>query len=193
MNRLARAVLTPITMLALLGLLAFGANWGYQLYTSSAAAPRPAAICQMQDVGKTLTTDRVTVRVLNGGGSGGLAKRTALYLRAFGFPAPYYNNSERRVNTTIIVGHAADSPEVRLVQQFFAGSTTEGDGRSDHTVDVILGDRNAQVPTPVTTIAVDGPVCLPPVAGSANPSGKATPSGEASSTGSAVPTATPGG
>lgn len=180
MRQAIRVLKTPVTLLILLAMLGYGAVWGYRHATMDAAAPS-ATPCVPQDVGKKLTPEKVTVRVFNGGTNGGLAKRTALYLRAYGFPAPYYNNTERQVEGTIIVGNSPDDPEVLLVQQFFKGSTTEGDGRPDHTVDVLLGDKNTQVDKPVTSIAVDGPVCLPALS---KPSAESsvTPSATASST-----------
>ena len=181
MRKAIRVLKTPVTLLALLAILGYGAVWGYEHVTKD--VDRPVAACVIQDVGDTLTPDKVTVRVFNGGESGGLAKGTALYLRAWGFPAPSYKNADRRVEQTTIVGNSPDDPEVRLLQQFFEGSVAEGDGRADHVVDVIMGDKNTQVNKPVTKIAVDGPVCLPQ-----RPNATQSPSATPSETPSTTPT-----
>ena len=78
-----------------------------------------------------------------------------------------------------MIGNSKDDPEVKLVAGFFKNAKTQGDGRVDHVVDVLLGDDFAGYTTkPATSIAVDGPVCLPPL-----------PASEASAT--AAPVATP--
>ena len=166
MRQAIRVLKTPVTLILLLAILGFGASWGIQHATMDDKSARAAANCVLTDVGGTLTPDKVTVRVFNGGTNNGLAKRTALYQRAWGFPAPYFNSSDRKVTKTTVIGHAEDDPEVRLVQQFFKDSVTEGDGREDHIVDVILGDKDTQIKEPkepVATLAVDGPVCLPTI------------------------------
>jgi len=104
------------------------------------------------------------VRVLNGGEKGGLAKLTAQFLRAHKFRVIYYNNSNERVPNTVVVGNSVDDPEVKLMLGFFTGSTARGDGRADHVVDVIMGDKDTHIEQPVASIPVDGPVCLPPIA-----------------------------
>ena len=120
----------------------------------------------MTDVGANLTPDKVTVRVLNGGETGGLAKLMAGFLRSHGFRVIYYNNTDERVPNTVVVGNSVDDPEVKLMLGFFTGSTAKGDGRADHVVDVIMGDKNTQIENPVTSIPVTGPVCLPAIAAS---------------------------
>ena len=164
MRQFIRVIKTPVTLIILLAILGYGAVWGYQHATMPDA--RPEATCVMTDVGKQLTPDRVTVRVLNGGETGGLAKVTALYLRSHGFRVVYYNNAEERSPTTVVVGSSVDDPEVKLMLGFFTGSTAKGDGSSDHVVDVVLGDKVTQVENPVTSIPVTGPVCLPAIASS---------------------------
>ncbi|HSK32997.1 MAG TPA: LytR C-terminal domain-containing protein [Propionicimonas sp.] len=164
MRQVIRVMKTPVTLIILLAILGYGAMWGYQHATMP--DPRPEATCVMTDVGKQLTPDRVTVRVLNGGETGGLAKLTALYLRSHGFRVIYYNNAEERSPSTVVVGSSVDDPEVKLMLGFFTGSTAKGDGRGDHVVDVILGDKVTQVESPVASVPVTGPVCLPPIAAS---------------------------
>lgn len=180
MRQVIRVLKTPVTLILLLVILGYGAVWGYQQVTRD--IPRSETPCVMQDVGETLTPDKVTVRVLNAGSVSGLAKLTRLYLNHYEFRVIYLNNSDRRVANTVVVGHAVDDPEVKLVQQFFAGATTEGDGRADHSVDVIVSGKNTQVENPVVTFPVTGPVCLPAIGTSGTASPSVTPSGSASPT-----------
>jgi len=161
-RQVIRVIKTPVTLIILLAILGYGAVWGYQQVTMP--DNRKVATCVMTDVGANLTPDRVTVRVLNGGEIGGLAKLMAGYLRSHGFRVIYYNNSDQRVPNTVVVGNSVDDPEVKLMLGFFTGSTAKGDGRADHGVDVILGDKDTHIENPVASIPVTGPVCLPAIA-----------------------------
>ncbi|MFZ0529615.1 MAG: LytR C-terminal domain-containing protein [Propionicimonas sp.] len=181
MRQFIRVIKTPVTLIVLLAMLGFGAKWGYEQLTASNLTSSQA--CVMTDVGKELTPDKVSVRVLNGGNVAKMASLTKLYLNSQRFRVIYANNSERRVITTTIVGNSADDPEVRLLQQFFVGATAEGDGRVDHVVDVILTDKSKQEPKPVTSVAVSGPVCLPVITATS-----AEPTGSESAKPSATPT-----
>ncbi|MCA0297182.1 MAG: LytR C-terminal domain-containing protein [Actinobacteria bacterium] len=182
MRKAIRVLKTPVTMLALLAILGYGAVWGYKNATADSTGPQTT--CVMTDVGGTLTPDKVTVRVLNGGTQGGHAKTTRSYLMAFDFKVIYYNNADREVQTTTIVGNSANDPEVQLLAKMFDGAVTEGDGRADHIVDVIVPTKFQEYDNPPRpSIPVSGPVCLPPVtASSASPSDSASPSATASST-----------
>ena len=173
MSQVIRVLKTPVTLIILLAILGYGAVWGFQHATM--ADTRAVDNCVPADVGATLTPDRVTVRVLNGGDKGGLAKQTALFLRAHGFRVIFFNNADERVPNPVVVGNSVDDPEVKLLQQFFTGATAKGDGRADHVVDVILGDMDVHIENPVASIPVTGPVCLPPIT-SASESATPTPS-----------------
>ncbi|HEY3337490.1 MAG TPA: LytR C-terminal domain-containing protein [Propionicimonas sp.] len=164
MRQVIRVIKTPVTLIILLAMLGYGAMWGYQHVTMP--DNRRVDTCVLTDVGENLTPDRVTVRVLNGGETGGLAKITALFLRGHGFRVIYYNNSDERVPNTVVVGNSVDDPEVKLMLGFFTGSTAKGDGRADHVVDVILGDKDTHIEAPVASVPVTGPVCLPAIASS---------------------------
>lgn len=177
MRQVIRVLKTPVTLLVLLAILGYGAYWGYQQVTIDDS--RPAETCVMTDVGDTLTPDRVTIRVLNGGETGGQAKRTREFLLAYGFRGGAFGNADRKVEVATIVGNAPDDPEVLLVQQLFDGAVTEGDGRKDHVVDVIVATKSQMLADPPKpSVPVDGPVCLPRLSptGSATASGSATPS-----------------
>lgn len=168
-NQVIRILKTPVTLLVLLVIVIGAGYWGMQ--AAIAPIPQNTNPCVATDVGKELTPSWVEVRSLNAGGAGNLAKTTATYLRAYGFNVIRVNNSDRAVEKTIVVGNAVDSPEVKLVQQFFPGSVAEGDGRADHVVDVLLGSKPENAQNPVTTFPVSGKVCLPPrTEASASPS-----------------------
>ncbi len=175
MRQVIRVIKTPVTLIILLAMLGYGAVWGYQHVTMP--DNRKVETCVMTDVGKQLTPKSVTVRVLNGGETGGMARSMALFLRGHAFRVIYYNNSDERVPNTVVVGNSVDDPEVKLMLGFFTGSTARGDGRADHVVDVILGDKDTHIENPVASIPVDGPVCLPAIASStATPIPSPTPS-----------------
>lgn len=178
MQRYVRMFGTPITLLVLLGILIFGAKWGYQNVVAPPPAP-PQTPCVDQNVGKALTTKQVTVKVYNGGRKTGLAGKVSAQLRAKGFIIGRTANTETRVTTTQIIGADPNNPEVKLVAGFFKGAKVTGDNRLDHTVDVLVGNEaTGFTATAPTSIAVPtGTVCLP---------ASATPSAAA-----AAPSATP--
>jgi hypothetical protein len=185
-RKVIRVLKTPVTMLVLLAILGYGAVWGYKHATLDTS--KPEAACVPQDVGGTLTPDKVSLRVLNGGTAGNHAKLTRGFLLQYKFRVLLYNNSQREVTTTTIIGNAADDPEVRLVSMMFDGAVTEGDGRADHVVDVIVPTKyQEKVNPPPPSLPVTGPVCLPAVAA---PTDSASPSasGSASPTASSTPT-----
>ncbi len=187
MRKAIRVLKTPVTLLALLALLGYGAVWGYKHATADPT--QTAAQCVMQDVGGTLTPERVTVRVLNGGTQGGHAKTTRFYLITAGFVVIYYNNSDREVPTTTIVGNSASDPEVQLLAKYFNGAVTEGDGRADHVVDVIVPTKFQEfAEPPKVSVPVNGPVCLPEITAGAKASSSASPSAGPSATPSSTPT-----
>lgn len=179
MRQVIRVLKTPVTLIILLAILGYGAMWGFEHATISDT--RKAQACVATDVGANLTPERVTVRVLNGGTKGSHAKTTRNYLLAYDFRVIRYTNSERAVDTTTVIGNAADDPEVLLVAKMFDGAVTEGDGRVDHVVDVIVPTKFQELTDPpAPSIPVTGPVCLPVITStateSAAPTASATPS-----------------
>ena len=109
MRQFIRVVKTPLTLLALTALVAFGGFWGYKNATAE-IPPRPAEPCVMTDVGGVLTPKYVTVRTLNAGLNGGLAKRASTTLRSRGFFILKVNNSDQRMAQTVVVGNSKDDP-----------------------------------------------------------------------------------
>ncbi len=163
-----RYLKTPLTLIVLLLFVLGAGYWGMK--AAQAPVPRNVTPCVMTDVGDKLTPNFVQVRVLNAGAASGTARGTGQYLRAYGFDVIRVNNDDRQVAETVIVGNAADSPEVLLVQQFFPGSIVQGDGRVDHVVDILLGAKADRAAAPNTTLPVSGKVCLPPRNAAASPS-----------------------
>lgn len=172
-----RVLKTPITLIALLALVFGAAYWGYKAVNADSG--KAEVKCVMTDVGGELTPKSVQVRSLNAGAPGGRAKGIANEnLRPYGFTVIRVNNADDRVVTgTVVIGNAKTDPEVRLVMQFFPGAVAEGDGRADHVVDVLIGKGYKTAAEPVTTLKVDGPVCLPPpLTGAASASASAAAS-----------------
>lgn len=160
LTQVVRVLKTPVTLLALLALLIGAGYWGYK--AASTPTVKASSTCVMTDVGSELTPKSVQVRILNAGASGGKAKVTAnTTLRPYGFQVIRVNNDDRVVTGTVVIGNAATDPEVKLVMQFFPGAVAEGDGRADHVVDVLIGQGFQTAATPVTTLKVSGPICLP--------------------------------
>jgi hypothetical protein len=104
-RQVIRVIKTPVTLLALLALVVFGGVWGFRNATA-AIPPRAPDPCVMTDVGGKLTPQHVSVRTLNAGLRGGLAKRVSTNLRSQGFYILKVNNSEERLAKTVIVGNA---------------------------------------------------------------------------------------
>jgi hypothetical protein len=184
LTQVIRVLKTPVTLIALLLILIGGGYWGLKAVSTPTAAA--AATCVQTDVGKELTPDKVTVQVFNGSDTPRLAKDTRNYLLAYHFLAFNYNNTTQVIDHTIVLGNSVDSPEVKLVQQFFPGSEAQADGRPTHVVDVLVGGKVTQDPNPKTSFPVSGPVCLP-ARTTATASANATPVG----TGTPAPSQTP--
>ena len=163
-TQVIRLLKTPLTLIVLLLFVLGAGYWG--LKVTQAPITKNVTPCVMTDVGKELTPQSVHVRVFNAGGAGGLAKSTAnVSLRPYGFTVVRINNVDggRVVDRTVVIGHSVDDPEVKLVMQFFPNAIAEGDGRADHVVDILVGTAFVATPSnPVTTVPVDGKVCLPP-------------------------------
>ena len=162
-GRVFRLVRTPLTLLVLLGVLCYGAWWGYTnvLKPVPPAAPTP---CVPQTVQKgELRATQVTVSVYNGGTKKGLAGDVGRSLRDRGFKVLRTTNTGEKIQKTVIVGAGAKNPEVLLVKAFFKKSVVKVDKRPDHSVDVLVGNqyggfnKNAATTFPVKAKTV----CLP--------------------------------
>lgn len=177
LRTIIRVLKTPVTLIALVCLVAYGAAWGWN-NTITPIPPRPPDPCVVQQVGPKLTPDHVQLRLLNGGFRGGAAKRMATVMRSYGFDVVRINNTTERVQTTTIVGARKDSPEVLLTAGFFVKPVIRADGRNDGTVDVMIGATfpgYTEKPSLSVPLA-DGTACLPSAPAKPTTSTSATPS-----------------
>ncbi|MCL2315958.1 MAG: LytR C-terminal domain-containing protein [Actinomycetia bacterium] len=157
-----RRIGSPILLLVVVCALAYGGWWGVKALLRPLGAV-PVASCVTQRVNNALTTDKVTVRVYNGGTKTGLARSVSGQLQEKGFRIGYVGNTTEKLEATTIMGATADSPEVKLVAGFFTGAVVKADGRADHTVDILLNDTFGGVnpDAPLTVDVPGGVVCLP--------------------------------
>lgn len=170
-GRIFRIVRTPVTLLILLGVLLYGAWWGYHNVIAPLPPPAPDP-CVTQKVPKgQLKSSQVTVSVYNGGDRKGLAADVGRSLRGKGFKVLRTSNTEENVQKTVIIGADAKSPEVLFIKSFFKDSVVRSDKRVDHSVDVLVGNKYAGFNKGGrTTYEVkSSTVCLPAQPSSATP------------------------
>jgi len=177
-KKVVRMLSTPITLIILLGLLASGVWWGYKTVTARVVGPPPPSCVVMPMT--ELTTSSVTVNVYNSGDQRGLAGRVADALRTGGFMVGTVDNADNKVLTILIVGAAADNPEVQLVAGWFVDPEIQADDRPDHTVDIYVGngynETTSMVPEAPTSLQVpSGEVCLPATATPTDQAGEEPP------------------
>ncbi|MBS5745379.1 LytR C-terminal domain-containing protein [Cutibacterium avidum] len=165
---------TPITLLALVILIAVAIRAGWKA-VSAPVPPPPITPCVNQDVKGKLTTKDVTVSVYNSGHTRGLAGSVSKQLANVGFVIDSVANREPMVKGVTVIGHNAKDPEVKLVAGYFPAAVLKSDPkRVDHEVEVVLGDRDPNFKTDAPKfVKVGGPVCLP--SPSPTPSMLATP------------------
>ncbi len=159
-----RVLRTPLTLLVLLGLLGFGAWWGY---TNVMAPPPPPPVepCVPQPLEDAkLESSQVSVRVLNGGAERGKAAEVGQALEAAGFDVSSVGNTDEDVTVTTVVGVSKDDPAVQLTLKHFNEAEIRPDGQADGTVDVLLGSAYAgMVGDGPRSIEVESDsACLPP-------------------------------
>ena len=162
--RLFRMIATPVILLSLLGLLLWGASWGWRELTQPLPSPSPTP-CVTQTA-TVVTPAQVTLRIFNGGFTTGLANRTATKLKDSGFRVAKTDNTDEQLTATIIRGNERDQAMLQLTAGFFKEATIEHDERVDGTVDVLLGrsasdDNFAEAP-PLEVAVPAGVVCVVP-------------------------------
>ncbi len=135
--RLFRMVATPVLLLSLLALLIWGASWGWRNLTAPLPSPSPTP-CVTKSA-SIITSDMVSVRVLNGGFTSGLAGRVAEHLGNNGFTVLRTGNTEERVKETIVRGSTESEAKLTMLQSHFKGAIIEHDDRVDGSVDVLVG------------------------------------------------------
>jgi hypothetical protein len=140
-GRIFRIVRTPITLLILLGVLLYGAWWGYRNIIQP--VPKiPPPPCVEQTVAKgQLQASQVTVKVYNGGDRRGLAGDVGRSLRRKGFKVTLTTNTYEKIQKTVVVGSGAKNPEVMFVKSFFKDAVVRADKRTDGSVDVLVGNK----------------------------------------------------
>ncbi|MGA4506915.1 LytR C-terminal domain-containing protein [Propionibacteriaceae bacterium G1746] len=175
-KRVARALATPVTLLVLLAILYFGARWGYRNLTA-AVPPAPVASCTPQSVGSVLPSSRVTVNIYNGSTTQGLAANVSRTMKARGFIVEIVDNTEEKVEGTVVVGVSKDDPAVKLVAAQLVGATIKEDGVTDGVIDIMVGSKFAgytKTPSPWQIEVKDNPCLLPP-SETPTPSARTTP------------------
>lgn len=162
-GRVFRIVRTPLTLLLLLGVLCYGAWWGYKNVLADVPPLPPDPCVEQQLPNSQLRSSQVTVNIYNGGNRRGLAGDVGRALRDKGFRVLKTTNTKEKVSATVIVGANASNPEVQLVKGFFKGASVRADKRQDGTVDVLVGDKyggfNKKAPTAITVKS--SKACLP--------------------------------
>ena len=170
LGRILRAVRTPFTLLVLLGVLCYGAWWGWTNVIREVPAAPPAPCVDTKVPKNQLKSSQVVVSVYNGGDKRGLAGDVGRALREKGFKVQRTTNTGEQIERTVIVGAGAKNPEVLLVKGFFKKSEIRVDKRVDNSVDVLVGtqyggfNKKAKTSVPVRAKSV----CLPPVASPAS-------------------------
>lgn len=163
-GRVFRIVRTPFTLLILLGVLCYGAWWGYKNVIQKIPEPPPTP-CVQQTVAKNqLKASQVVVSIYNGGEKLGLAGDIGRAMRDRGFRVQRTTNTVEKIEKTVIIGVTAKDPEVILVKSFFKDSTFRADkSKTDHSVDVLVGNKYAGFNKDAkTTLTVKArTVCLP--------------------------------
>lgn len=165
-GRIFRLVRTPVTLVILLAALVYAAYWGYTNVIAPVPPPPPTPCVQQSLPKRQLATSQIYIKVFNGGNSRGLAANVARALRGTGFKVTGTTNTIEKISETVIVGSGERDPEVLLAKSFFKGATVRADGRADHSVDVLVGNKYAGFnKSAKKTIAVDtDSLCLPSIA-----------------------------
>ncbi|MDH2412645.1 LytR C-terminal domain-containing protein [Nocardioides sp. CER19] len=122
---MTQAVKTVLTLAVLAALLAFAASWGWSALTAPlpSLTSGPACVETAVSAGETVTTQQVTVSVLNAGKRAGLASRTMTALTDQGFNKGDSGNAPAKTAVTYAQIWTDDptSPAVALVASRFGG------------------------------------------------------------------------
>ena len=153
-------------MVILLGILVGGGWWGWNSLINSSAEPT----CVEQKLpNNRLVPKQVVLNVYNGGAKAGSAQRVADALKKRGFNIGKIANEPKgdKVDVAELRGVAEDAPELVLVAgQLNQKAVPVADGRTDHTVDLVIGAGFGSVKLkglPSVQVPSDSTVCLPVV------------------------------
>jgi hypothetical protein len=148
---MSRRLLTTVTMVVLLGLLAVGALVGWRALSAPAGeeSEEPEAASGCSDgvqSGEKLSSNEVTVSVFNAGDRSGLAGQTLEGLVSRGFLEGEVGNapgSLARVRVVRILAPNREDPAARLVAAQFGPNTFVQESEEDlgPGVDVVVGDE----------------------------------------------------
>lgn len=151
-------------MVILLGILAGGGWWGWKSLINSSAEPT----CVEQKLANNrLVPKQVVLNVYNGGAKAGSAQRVADALQKRGFNISKIANEPKgdKIDVVSIRGASETAPEMLLIAgQLNQKALLIGDGRTDHTVDLVIGAGFGSVKLkglPSVTVAPNANVCLP--------------------------------
>jgi len=179
-----------VLLLAITGVL------GWRALTAQPKVPQVP--CNTQTVSSVNVSD-IAVNIYNyQGGTVGLASSLKTQLVTAGFTSDYIFVGNLPVKqdvpaSTTIIGGKADAPEVTLVAGFFPGSVIQADGRTDHSVDVLIGatwggfDASFDATAAPSVDANNATICPPII----TPSGTPTDSGSPADTSTDTPTDQP--
>ncbi len=151
-------------MVVLLGVLVGGAWWGWNSLTQSSAEQNCVDTVMPND---RLTPKQVVVNVYNGGAKAGTAAAVADVLKKRGFNVAKIANEPKgdKIDVVSVRGAADNSPELLLVTgQLTQKALIQGDGRTDHTVDLVVGRGYTTLKDKglaSVTVPPDSTVCLP--------------------------------
>lgn len=176
--RIFRLIATPVILLALLGVLIWGATWGWRELTAPFPSPSPTP-CVVKPL-ETLQPKNIRVNIMNGGFTTGLARQEATRLTNAGFQILHTTNTDEAVRGTVIRGNQTQNPEMlEMTASFYKNATIENDGRVDGSIDVLIGtDFAGKGEKPIKKMKVEsGEVCVP---NSPSPTPSASPSPAAS-------------
>ncbi|HWD80547.1 MAG TPA: LytR C-terminal domain-containing protein [Kribbella sp.] len=151
-------------MVILLGILAGGGWWGWKSLMSSSAEPT----CTEQKLtNNRLLPKQVVLNVYNGGARAGSAGRVADVLKKRGFNIDKVANEPKGDKTDVVAlrGASTTAPEMLLVAgQLNQRAQLIADGRTDHTVDLVIGAGFGSVRLkgiPSVAVPAGTTVCLP--------------------------------
>jgi hypothetical protein len=151
-------------MVILLGILAGGGWWGWKSLINSSAEPT----CTEQKLtNNRLVPKQVVLNVYNGGARAGSASRVADALKKRGFNVSKISNEPKgdKVDVVSLRGAAANAPEMLLIAgQLNQRAQLVADGRTDHTVDLVIGAGFGSVRLkgiPSVQVPAGATVCLP--------------------------------
>lgn len=169
-----RQITTGVTLMALCGLLALGAVWGWkslfaEVPTGTQAAEETGPTCTTEQVaaGQRLRSSQVTVSVFNGGNRSGLADSTLAALEKRGFRPGALGNAPDgiTVKRVQIWSTQENDPAAQLVARQF-GETKQVRFRDEDLgpgVDVIVGNNFKGLVKAPRAVKLEQPedVCVP--------------------------------